>query len=173
MSKIYKNKSVGTVNAMVKQHYRDIAQSAALCKDVPQRPKEGWIRSIRKALGMSGAQLAQRLNLSRNRISVLERREADGDVTINQLREVAEQLGCQLSYVLVPQKSVKQMLGERAEQLADEALSANAQNMQLEAQSLSPEKQMFLKEQLKNEFLNAGGRVLWKNDKGAVNTLAY
>lgn len=76
------------------------------------------MRGIRKALGMSGAQLASRLKLSRNRVSVLERREVSGDTTINQLREAAAQLGCDGSYALVPKKNIPVMLDKQAEKLA-------------------------------------------------------
>ncbi len=47
-------------------------------------PKQGWVRTIREALDMSGAQLGARLGISRNKISILERKEADGSITINQ-----------------------------------------------------------------------------------------
>ena len=153
--------STRTVKAMVKQHYREIAQSAMVAQICP-RPKEGWIRSIRKALDMSGAQLASRLNISRNRVSVIERREAEGEVTINQLKAVAAQLGCEVTYMLVPKKDIDVMLDDRAEKIALSRLSINAQNMHLEAQSLSREKQAFLMNELKKELLEAGGRVLWK-----------
>jgi predicted DNA-binding mobile mystery protein A len=150
---------------MVKEQYKDIANSARALIKLPTPPAEGWIRSIRKALDMSGAQLASRLSLSRNRISVLERREVNGDITIKQLTEIALQLGCDLTYALVPKKDINQALEERAEQLAKIRLSTNSQNMLLESQSLTPAKKAFLIEELKKEFLQAGGRVLWKTDK--------
>ncbi|WP_089138961.1 helix-turn-helix domain-containing protein [Vibrio rumoiensis] len=51
---------------------------------LPTMPKQGWVRTIREALDMSGAQLGARLGISRNKISILERKEADGSITINQ-----------------------------------------------------------------------------------------
>ncbi|GAB57021.1 transcriptional regulator, XRE family [Glaciecola punicea ACAM 611] len=159
-------KSSNTVRSMIKEQYKDIANSASALKKLPTTPTEGWIRSIRKALDMSGAQLASKLNLSRNRISVLERREVDGDITIKQLTEIAHQLGCDLTYALVPKKDINQALEERAEQLAKMRLATNSQNMLLESQSLTPQKKAFLIEELKKEFLQAGGRALWKTNKG-------
>ena len=114
---------------------------------------------------MSGAQLAKRLNLSRNRISILERREVEGEITINQLKALADKLNCDFTYALVPKKEVNLTLEERAEQLAKDRLSMNSQNMFLEAQVISPEKEKFLMEQLKQDLLKAGGRVLWKHEQ--------
>jgi len=153
------------VQSMVNEQYKEIANSASSLKVAPP-PAEGWVRTMRKALEMSGAQLAQRLNLSRNRVSVLERREIGGDITINQLKDMADKLGCELTYALVPKKDINLLLEERAEQLAKVQLSLNTQNMFLEAQSIDPDKEKFLFDKLKQELLNAGGRVLWKSDKG-------
>ena len=54
----------------------------------PKPPKDGWIRTIRQTLGMSGAQFAKRMGYTRNKVSILERKEASGDITINQLKEL-------------------------------------------------------------------------------------
>ena len=165
MTVIKNKKPTNIVQSMVHEQYKEIASSAFKFKGFPFIPKEGWVRTIRKALGMSGEQLAQRLNLSRNRVSVLERREIDGDITINQLKKLAAELGCELTYGLVPNKDINDLLEERAEQVAKESLSLNAQNMFLEAQSIDINKEKFLFEQLKTELLNAGGRKLWKSTK--------
>jgi predicted DNA-binding mobile mystery protein A len=159
-----------TVRSMVQEQYKDIANSAAKLKGAPSAPPEGWVRTIRKALDMSGAQLAERLNLSRNRISVLERREVEGEITINQLKELADKLGCEFTYALVPKKNVNLALEERAEKLARSKLSINSQNMYLEAQTINPKKEKFLVDVLKQDLLKAGGRVLWRNEKGTTES---
>ncbi|MCL1052152.1 mobile mystery protein A [Shewanella abyssi] len=159
-----------TVRLMVREQYKEMANSAASLKGAPDTPAEGWVRTIRKALDMSGAQLAERMNLSRNRISILERREVDGQITINQLKELADKLGCEFTYALVPKKNVNLTLEERAEKLAKTHLSTNSQNMFLEAQVISPKKEKFLVNELKQDLLKAGGRVLWKNEKGMVDS---
>jgi len=158
------DKPKSTVRSMVREQYREIANSATRLKGGPLPPAEGWVRTIRKALDMSGAQLAQRLNLSRNRISILERREVEGDITLNQLKSLAEKLGCDFTYALIPKKDVGLIIDERAEQLAKDQLSVNSQNMFLEAQVINPEKEQFLVNQLKQDLLKAGGRVLWKKE---------
>ena len=153
-----------TVRSMVHEQYKEIANSAARLKGAPKIPAEGWVRTIRKALDMSGAQLAERLNLSRNRVSILERREVGGEITINQLKKMADQLGCDFTYALIPKQAINLIIEERAELLAKGALSMNSQNMFLEAQVISPEKEKFLINELKQELLNTGGRALWKKE---------
>ncbi|PKG38947.1 mobile mystery protein A [Psychromonas sp. Urea-02u-13] len=162
-------KPKNTVRSMVKEQYKEIVNSATNLKGIPPRPPEGWVRTIRKALDMSGAQLAKRLNLSRNRVSILERREIEGDITINQLKELADKLGCDFTYTLVLKQDVNLTLEARAEKLAKIRLSENSQNMFLEAQVISAQKEKFLIDELKQELLKSGGRVLWKHDKETVD----
>ena len=154
-------KTTNTVKQTVLQQYRTIANSSLGCK-LPSVPKEGWLRTVRKALGMSGAQLGEILGLSRNRISVLERKEVEGEITLNQLRDLAEQLNCDLAYALVPRKPVEQIIEDRAIEIAIQNLDANSQNMFLEAQSIDKEAQARLLEQVKNDVIASGGRVIWR-----------
>ncbi len=66
------------------------------------RPKEGWIRTFRKALGMSSPQLARRLDISKSQASQMERMEIEDRITLKQLRRVADSLECDLVYALKP-----------------------------------------------------------------------
>ena len=43
-----------------------------------QLPAKGWIRAVREALGMSGTQLARRLQVSQPRVFKLEQGEPSG-----------------------------------------------------------------------------------------------
>ncbi len=146
----------------MKEQYKDIVNSVVNFS-TPKLPREGWVRSIRTALGMSGAQLANRLGLSRNQVSVLERREIEGKISINQLKNFANALDCELAYVLIPKQDVDSTIKEQAELVAKKTLTANYQSMFLEAQSIDPKKQAFLIEQLSQELINSGGRKLWNN----------
>lgn len=159
-----KGKNSGAVKLMVQEHYREIADSGAKLGTAPKIPAEGWVRTIRKALDMSGAQLAERLNVSRNWVSVLERKEAEGDISINQLKELADALGCDFTYALIPKKPIKMLMQEQAEKIAKERLESNSQNMFLEAQSISPAKKELLFKQTTESLLQAGGRALWKKE---------
>lgn len=153
-----------TVKQTVIYQYRTIANSVVGTKQI-KKPKEGWIRTIRSALGMSGSQLGKRMGLSRNRISVLERKEAEGNITLNQLQDLAEQLNCDLTYALVPRKSIKDIIDDRATEIASRSLDANSQNMFLEAQSIDEEAQKRLFNQIKEQVIGSSGRALWNDTK--------
>lgn len=150
-----------TVKQTVARQYRAVANSC-LGHKLPPPPKEGWVRTIRKSLGMSGTQLAERLGLSRNRISVLERKEVEGDVTLTQLRELAEQLNCNFTYAIIPKKPIEEIIEDRATEIATQSLDTNDQNMFLEAQSIDKEAQTCLLEQVKRDIIVSGGRILWR-----------
>lgn len=60
------------------------------------------IRNMRKARGLKGFQLAERLQVSAARVSMLERDEERGAVTINMMHKAAKALGCRFEYRLVP-----------------------------------------------------------------------
>jgi predicted DNA-binding mobile mystery protein A len=104
------------------------------------RPSKGWIRAIRDALGMTSAQLAQRLGVSQPRIIELEKSEASGTVTLNTLQRAAEALGCRLVYALIPEKSLEKTVLERVNQLAQRRFRAVEQTMRLEDQSVRSKK---------------------------------
>lgn len=128
-----------------------------------KKPREGWVRTIRTALGMSGAQLGGMMGLNRNRISVLERKEADGDISLNQLQEIAEKLNCDLTYALVPRKPIEEMIDERATVIAKRSIEAISQNMFLEAQTITEDAKNRLLNQAKKRVIESGGRALWCN----------
>lgn len=153
-----------TVKKTVMHQYRTIANSVVGLQRV-KKPKEGWIRTIRTALGMSGSQLGKRMCLSRNRISVLERKEAEGNITLNQLQALAEQLNCDLTYALVPRKPIEEIIDDRATEIAFRRLDANSQNMFLEAQSINEEAQKRLLNQIKVQVIESSGRALWNDTK--------
>lgn len=151
-----------TVKKTVMHQYRSIANSAVGVQLI-KKPKEGWVRTIRTALGMSGVQLGKRMSLSRNQVSVLERREAEGKITLNQLQALAEQLNCDLTYALVPKKSIEESIDDRAIEIASKSLEANSQNMFLEAQSIDEEAKKRLLNQVKEQVIESSGRALWND----------
>lgn len=104
------------------------------------RPPQGWVKAIRKALGMTTGQLAKRLNVAQTRISELEAAEANRNITLKTLDRAAEALGCQVVYVLVPARPLSETLQERAHRAAERQLSAIEQTMRLEDQTVSSSK---------------------------------
>ena len=125
------------------------------------RPKEGWIRTLRKALGMSSPQLAVRLNISKSQVTQMERMELEDRITLRQLRRVAESLDCDLMYAFVPRKSLEEMLRERATLKAQALVYKTDVQMKLEAQQLTDDK---LHDQIEHEverLLKEMPRDLW------------
>ena len=61
------------------------------------------IRQMRKAKGLKGFQLAERLEVSAARVSMLERDEQRGAVTLKMMHRAARALGCRFEYRLVPE----------------------------------------------------------------------
>jgi predicted DNA-binding mobile mystery protein A len=87
-------------------------------------PKEGWIRTMRNALGMSGPQLAERLGLTRARVSQVELNEESGFVSITTMRTMAEAMGCRFVYAIVPEeRTVEDVVKAQARKRARIALA--------------------------------------------------
>ncbi|MFB3100133.1 MAG: mobile mystery protein A [Gammaproteobacteria bacterium] len=127
------------------------------------RPKEGWIRTFRKALGMSSPQLARRLDISKSQASQMERMEIEDRITLKQLRRVADSLECDLVYALKPRKTVDEMVRNRAKQKAQNLVNKTDVQMKLEEQQLSSEK---LKSQVDYEverLVREMPRDLWED----------
>ncbi len=70
--------------------------------------KKDWLRSIRKAQGMKGKELAEKLGVSAARVSMMEQDEAKGALTLNTLEKAAAALDCELAYLLIPKQSLQQ-----------------------------------------------------------------
>ncbi len=103
-------------------------------------PPRKWIRAIRDALGMSGVQLARRLNIRPQSVEALEKSEADGTIQLKTLRRVAEALDCTLVYALVPKETLEASVHKRAKRIALRELRRASHTMKLEAQETSDKK---------------------------------
>lgn len=100
------------------------------------RPQQGWLRAIREALGMSVAQVAQRMGVTRGRILEFEKAEADDRITLGSLKRVAEAMNCELVYSIVPKSGTFTELAEqRAREEASKRVLSVEHNMALENQA--------------------------------------
>ena len=129
---------MGIKDTVLAQYQQKLDQSARQVAELGI-PAEGWIRTVRKALGMSGAQLAKRMGSSRAQVSHFEKREVAGNVTIKTLERAAAALGCRFVYAIVPQATAADLISKRARERAEQIVSRANQHMALEAQSLSQE----------------------------------
>lgn len=65
-------------------------------------PRRGWVRGIRDALGLSQSQLAARAGISRATVQQMERAEARRRITLASLDRLAQAMGCQVAFAIVP-----------------------------------------------------------------------
>ena len=101
-------------------------------------PPTGWIKAIRTAIGMSMQQLGNKLNVSRQGVMDIEKREKDGTITIKSLREIARAMDMQLVYGFVPNDgSLDALIEKRATELATQIVMRTANTMKIEDQANS------------------------------------
>ncbi len=101
-------------------------------------PPTGWIKAIRSSLGISMQQLGNKLNISRQAVMDMERREKDGAITIKSLREIGLAMDMQLVYGFVPiDGSLDALIEKKAIEKATQIVMRTANTMQLEDQSNS------------------------------------
>ena len=104
---------------------------------LPARPRKGWIRAIREALGMTPNQLARRMGITRQAVALTEASELDQSATLGRLNRAAKELGCELQYVLVPRAPLESMIAEQALRRAAKKLGRVNQSQALEASVMS------------------------------------
>ena len=114
--------------------------AAANINPIRARPRGGWIRAIRGGLGMSQEVLAARLRIATPSLAKLEKNELSETISIGKLAEVARAMDCQLVYALVPNTSLDQVIQEQAERVAAKTLGYVATTMDLEDQSVGPDR---------------------------------
>ena len=130
--------------------------------NLPRRPPQGWIKTIRMALGMTSGVLAQRVgDVSDSAIRKLELAEAEDAITLASLRRVAEALDCELQYALIPRLPLKQMLSEQASIVAGKQMERVSQTMALEDQKVRDSVTMAQKKLLMESLLAGSKRRLW------------
>lgn len=101
------------------------------------RPQRGWIRAIREASGMTLRELATRMKSSLSLSAQFERSEAEYRITLNSLRQVADALGCDLVYALVPKRGdIQDLAQRRATEEATADVLAVEHSMALEDQAV-------------------------------------
>jgi len=88
-------------------------RSLSAAKSLPPRPSDGWIAAVREALGLSLADVGRRLQVPRQNVQMFERAEASDRITLATLRKVAEAMGCDLIYSIVPKSGSFEELAER------------------------------------------------------------
>lgn len=125
-------------------------------------PPTGWIKAIRTTLGMSMQQLGNKLNISKQAILDIEKREKDGFITIKSLKEIARALDMQLVYGFVPNDgSLDALIEKRATELATKIVLRTNNAMKLEDQGITNERIKKAIKERAEEIKNEMPKILW------------
>ena len=131
--------------------------------DIFTRPPRGWIKAIREALGMTTAQLGQRIGVSQPRALQIERAELQGTLTLESLERAARALNCRLDYALVPMEPLETMVEMQANALAVKRLAYTNHTMSLEDQSLHADDAHEKLHNLAKLLAEKSGSELWED----------
>ncbi|MCR9196529.1 MAG: mobile mystery protein A [Hyphomonas sp.] len=126
-------------------------------------PAEGWLSMLRKALGMSGAQVAERAGVTRAAIYQAERNERNGAITINQMQKFAAAMDGRFVYAIVPDGGrVEDVLRAQARRKAEERIRRASAHMALEKQALTPAQTAQRIDDLADELLREMPPDFWE-----------
>lgn len=153
------------IEVAIKQLQRAIEQNGVYARKLfqPHSTTEGWIKVIRQALGMSGAQLARKMNVTRALVSKTEKAEVEGRVTIKKMQEFAEAMECEFVYCMVPKEEIQIILKKRAKEKAQSIVNRTNKHMGLEGQALTNEQTKFELDRLTEQILKNEGSNLWND----------
>lgn len=138
--------------------------SSLQTSDTFMRPRCGWLKAIREALGMTTTQLAQRLGVVQSRVVAIEQAETKGTITLNSLEKAAQALDCRLVYALVPKHSLEETIENQALQVARKRMKSASHTMALEAQSVDKADENEQLKRLMKQLVEKGGSKLWRKD---------
>lgn len=125
-------------------------------------PPSGWVKAIRAAFGMSMRQLGNKLEVSKQAILEIEKREKNGSITLKSLKEIAQVMDMQLVYGLVPiDGSLDVLIEKKATELATKIVLRTYHTMKLEDQGISKQRiEKAIKERAE-EIKKEMPKILW------------
>jgi predicted DNA-binding mobile mystery protein A len=151
-----------TIKIVVQQQYQRLADGAAGFAGL-QTPREGWLRTVRKALGMSGAQLAHRMGVTRARVAQAENAERSGGATLKSMQAAAQAMGCRFVYAVVPDRRIEDVIMAQARKKAMVLVGTASTHMALEDQTLPEDKIAQEVERLTREIAQEMPRDFWSD----------
>lgn len=140
---------------------KQLDEQLAVERKALNRPAVGWIRTIRQALGISATQLAKRLGVSKQAVANMERAEVEGTLSLTTLRNAAEALNCHLKVVLVPKKSITEIVHDQAIKTATQLVKQTSHHMNLEAQGTAASFQRNQIQQTADELMRTHSKKIW------------
>jgi len=97
------------------------------------KPDNGWVNAIRVSIKMSLRQLGERLHITPQGVRDLEKREKEGAITINTLKEVGRVLDMDLVYGFISRhNSLDEMIEVRAREIAEEVVLKTRETVSLD-----------------------------------------
>ncbi len=138
----------------MKPEYRELRrkQLAVVIDKFPHanqvtRPQRGWLRAIREALGIPQQEVATAAKVRRESLIGFEKAEADDRITLRNLRRVADAMGCELVYAVVPKSgSIEELAEQRTRSQATNRVLSVERTMALENQASGGVKELIDKE---------------------------
>jgi len=126
------------------------------------RPSVGWVKTIRTSFGMSLEQLGNTLGITRQRAQNIEKREADGSITIRALGEAAKVMDMKFVYGFIPiDGSIDKLIERKARELATKIVMRTSGTMKLEDQENSPERIKKAIDERTNEIIEEMPKMIW------------
>lgn len=102
-------------------------------------PSEGWIYTIRQALGISLKQLGNKMHITPAGVKEMEKRESNDSITIKSLKDFASALDLKFVYGFIPKNgSLEKMIEKRALEIAQQIVLKTSHTMALEDQQNNP-----------------------------------
>jgi len=129
---------------------------------LPQKPPKGWIRALREGLGMPASYLARMMGVEQSTIKRYEEAEASSSISLKTLQKIADTLGCELKYALVPKAPLAQVLEARALQVIEERMESVVRTMALEDQATNEAERIALVADEVKALLSGSRRDLWR-----------
>ena len=125
-------------------------------------PPIGWIKAIRTAFGMTLEQLGNRLNVTKQSVLDMERREKEGAITIKALREVGKALDMQLVYGYLPNDgTLDALIEKKARALAIKIVERTSNSMLLEDQLVPQQRLEKAINERTEEIIKEMPKMLW------------
>ena len=150
-------------------HRGPLGQRAAIARDAKSFPRmkgeavprQGWVREIRTALGLSQSQLAKRAGVSRATVQQMERAEAQRRITLASLDKLAAAMDCQVAVAILPRGgSLEDVRRRQAAMKADAILHERTKDNKRPPRAADLERR---KEQMITRLLRGSRRRLWRD----------
>lgn len=122
----------------------------------------GWVKTIRNAIGMSMEQLGKKLSITKQAIKDIENREKEGSITIRSMQEIGRALDMKFVYGFVPDAiSLEAIIEKRSIEIATKIVERTSNTMKLEDQANSKDRiEKAIKERAA-EIINKTPKILW------------